>query len=241
MSRFDVSERVLFTHNGVRYRGRVTKVQPKARRVVTDSGKRLLVPVRKLKPSPDRALILETRLDRNLRSGRVYGPMMQQWLSAYGVDTLYEHVHTIEDMRRFLCQEGKNVATRFIHIMGHGTDAGGSSATLHLTFEDLDLVERADVFEKLEGKVLIFSCCELGANLPVLQLVKDVSGAAGVIAYRKEVQDWYTNLAEVLLYQCLINSAASPQNAVKLVVEALELTGTRILGVITRRPVLVCV
>ena len=111
MATFDVNDRVIFTFNGVRHRGKVTRVEPKKRRVVTDSGQRLVVPVRRLKHSPDRALILETRLDRNLRS-RTYGPMMQQWLSALNVEALYERVHTVRDIRQFLQRDGRNAATR---------------------------------------------------------------------------------------------------------------------------------
>ena len=142
MASFDRNSRVIFELDGLKHRGKVTRVLPKKRGVVTDSGKRLTVPVRRLRPSPDRVLILETRLDRtNLRSNRTYGHMMQQWLSAYNVTTLYERIHTMEDLRSFLRREGMNVATRFIQIIGHGTHKPGTSqVTFKLTFGKMDLI-----------------------------------------------------------------------------------------------------
>lgn len=242
MAKFGHNERVIFTWDGTQHRGRVTAVLPQTRRVVTDRGKRFNVPVRRLRPSPDRVLILETRLDRSLRSTRLYGQMFQQWLAAYRVDALYERVHTIEAMRGFLRQEGKNVATRYIHIMGHGIDdRGKGKASLRLTFEKMDLAENADIFRDLDGKVIIFSCCDIGADRRVLEIVKEVSKASAVIGYRVEVEDWYTNLAEALLYERLINSSMHPRKAVELVGEILDQMGARLEGVITRKPVLVCV
>jgi hypothetical protein len=241
MTKYSVNDRVIFTRDGTRQRGRVTKVLPHARRVVTDSGRRLEVSVRRLQRSPDRALILETRLDRSLKSPREYAHMMERWLSAYGIDAVHEKVHTVEDMRHFLRREGQNVATRFVHIIGHGTDdPGARTAKLSLTFEDLDLAEQADVFAGLEGKILIFSCCEIGADHRALETVRNVSGAAAVIAYRVTVDDWYTNLAEALLYQLFIKTGLSPHSVVEKVCGLLDEMGARVSDLITRKPVLVC-
>ena len=82
MTKFDRNQRVVITHEGKLVRGKVTGVGPKKRRVVTDSGKRLLVSVYNLRDAKEKILILETRLDRNLKSNRIYGPMMKQWFSA---------------------------------------------------------------------------------------------------------------------------------------------------------------
>ena len=242
MAEFEKNARVVFQLNGKQQRGRVTRVLPKWRRIVTDSGKRLRVSVRRLRSSPDRVLILETRLDRGLRSERAYGPMMQRWLSAYNVVALYERVHTVEGMRRFLRREGKNIATRFIHIMGHGVDeAGHGTATLRLTFDTLDLTKQADVFAGLDEKIIIFSCCELGGDLPALRAVKKASGAATVIAYRVGVEDWYTNLTEALIYDRLLWTNRPPHKVVRQVINLLERENIRLHLKITRKPVLVCV
>ena len=219
MPKFNRDARVIFEHKGAKHRGKVTGVKSHARRIVTDSGKRMEIPVRRLKHSPDRALILETRLDRSLKSKRTYGPMLTQWLSAYGVEALYERVHTVEALRQFLRREGRNIATRFVHISGHGSDEPGiGTASLHLTFESLDLGKQADVFAGLDEKVIIFSCCEIGADRRVMETIKEASAAAGVIGYRVDVDDHYANLAEVMLFDRLINDPGmSPAKAVELV------------------------
>ncbi len=242
MTHFDRHSRVIFELNGTRHRGRVTRVMPKWRGVVTDSGKRLQVSAKRLRPSPDRVLILETRLDpRSLRSTRTYGPMIQQWLSAYDVVALYERVHTVESLRRFLRREGKNVATRFIQIIGHGTHQPGRvTATFNLTFGKLDLLKNADVFKGLDGKILIFSCCEVGGNSRAMEAVKEASGAAAVIAYRRWVYDWHSNICEVLLYDRLIETRKSPRKVVKAVNDALEDLGIRVGPEGSKKPVLLC-
>lgn len=242
MSKFCCNSRVIVKLDGEVHRGRVTRVLNQRRKVVTDSGRRIEVPVRRLKASPDRVLILETRLDRSFQSDRTYGPMMQQWLAAYDVQTLYEQVHTKETIERFLRREGRHVATRFIHIMGHGTSTRrNGKAKLHLTFGKLDLAEDADIFAGLDGKVIIFSCCEVGADLRAMEAVKEASGAAAVIGYRVVVEDWYTNLSEVILYDRLLNTTMTPQSAAEVVNELLEYSDVRPESQIVRKPVLVCV
>jgi len=239
---FGLRERVIFNWEGVRHRGRVTRVLPQKRGVVTDSGRRLTVPVRRLRLSPDRVLILETRLERSLRSTRSYGSMLRRWLSAYRVEALLERVHTVSAMRKFLRMEGRQIATRFIHIQGHGTnDSQRGRATLHLTFERLSLLKHPEVFAGLAGKVIIFSCCEVGSNRRAMDLVKEASGAAAVVGYRVAVDDWYTNLSEALLYHQLIRTTLTPQRAVEKVNEAMQTLDTRMQAPITRKPVLVCV
>ncbi len=243
-SSFEVNTRVIFKwDDGTRRRGRVTCKLHGSRRVVTDSGRYLKVPVGKLKLSPDRVLILEGRLDRNLKSGRTYGPMMQQWLSAYGVEALYERVHTKADLNHFLRKEGKNVATRFVHIMSHGSmSAGKRSAQIELTFDDINLAEHASVFKGLSGKVIIFSCCDIGADEQAMIEVKKASGARAVIGYRKEVEDAYTNLAEVMIYDRLLRmTAASPANVVAQIGRLLHDMGVRTQNCRAKKPLLVCI
>jgi len=242
MADFDRYSRVIFELDGAKHRGKVTRVLPKKRAVVTDTGKRMVVPVRRLRTSPDRILILETRLDRqNLRSNRTYGPMMQQWLSAYDIMTLYERVHTVEDLRSFLRREGMNVATRFIQIIGHGTHKPGTSkATFKLTFGKMDLIEQADVFKGLDGKIILFSCCEVGGNRRAMELIKKKSGAAAIIAYRRWIYDCHSNLCEVMLFDRLIETDVSPHKAVDSVNRALDELGIKLGPEGTKKPVLVC-
>ena len=241
MKKFDEQARVIIECGGAKQRGRVTGVGSRTRRVVTDSGSRLCVPMRNLRLCPDRALILETRLDRSLRSGRSYGPMMQQWLSAHGVEALYERVHTTSGLRYFLGREGREVSTRFVHIMVHGRrEPGTRKGTLRLTFERLRLMEEVDMFSGLTGKIILLSCCEIGGDKKLMQAIKHVSGAAAVIAYRVSVEDWYTNLVEVLLYERLVNSTMTPHRAVDVVGRTLCLLGARGTDRPTRGALLVC-
>jgi len=242
MVNFDRHSRVIFEMDGMKQRGRITRVLPKWRGVVTDSGKRMVVPVRRLKPSPDRVLILETRLDRtNLRSNRLYGLMMQQWLSAYDVVTLYERVHTLEDLRNFLRREGQNVATRFIQIIGHGAHkAGTTKAMFKLTFGSIDLIEQADIFKGLDGKVIILSCCEVGGNSRAMELIKEKSGAAAIVAYRRWIYDFHSNLCEAMLFDRLIETRMNPWKAVDSVNRALDELEIKLGPPGTRHPVLVC-
>jgi hypothetical protein len=242
MGKFDVGSRVMVKSNGKKYRGKVTEALPKKRRVVTDCGKRMEVSLRNLKQSPDRVLILETQMDRKIESKRVYGPMLQQWLGAYGVQAICERIHTLEDLRLFLKREGSNPATRYIHIMGHGSDERGvGNAIFYMTFAKLDLLENLDIFEGLDGKVLILSCCLVGNDRTVMERIKKVSGAAAVIAYRTEVKDHYTNLCEALLYDRLITTNYSPRKVVDMVGQALNDLGVKVDDCLVRKPVLVCV
>jgi hypothetical protein len=240
MRRFEPGERVIFEKDGVRHRGRVSCMLNRRRGVVTDTGRRLQVPVTRLRYSPDRALILETRLDRSLRSRRTYAPMLKQWLSAYGVEALHERVHTREDLKRFLAKEGRLVSTRFVHIFAHGEKARGrTGARLKLTFESIDLREEAALFGGLRGKVIIFSSCNLGSDLEALKAVKEASRAAVVVGYRVPVEDSYTNLHEALLYERLLRSRRSPLKAVQEVSQHLYDLGVRPHGIIIRKPVMV--
>jgi len=176
-----VGDRVLFKEDGETHRGRVTRVLRGQRRVVTDTGHRMVLPARRLRPAPDRVLVLEGRLDRSLRSTRSYARMLKQWLHAYGVEVLHEKVHTVEALHQFLKREGKNARTRFIHLICHASEASpGAAPQLYLTFEALDLLEDLHVFHGLAGKILIFSCCDVGAHTAAMNAVKEASGVAAV-------------------------------------------------------------
>lgn len=238
--KFPTGTRVIFKHKGRHLAGRVTAVGPRRRRVVCDTGERTEIAVRALRRAPDRVLILETRLDRTLRSERRnYGPMMKQWLEAYeNVDVLYEKVHTIEDMKRFLRHEGRQAGTRFIHYIGHGESSGGNQACLRFTFERLDLFRESALFAGLDGKVLLFSCCEVGGNLRAMEHIKEVSNASAVISYRTAVRDQYTNLVEVLLYERIF-AGMKPAAAAAQVAESLHALGVR--NEREKKPLLVCV
>ena len=151
-------------------------------------------------------------------------------------------MHSIIDLKNFIKQEGRKVETRIIHIMCHGENAPKEkTAYLRLTHEKLDLNQHSNIFEGLNGKVLIFSCCEIGNNLNIMQHLKDVSNAIAVIGYRKEVYDTFTNIAEILLYDRLIETINSPSNIVKQIQIVLKELKIEACEEKVIKPVLVCV
>ena len=240
MKKYPIGERVVFPYYNQRLTGRVTEVLNGRRRVVADTGEREIVLLKALSRATNRVLILESRLDRSVRSKkRTYATMLQSFLEAYpGVEVLHERVHSPTDFVQLVKGEGKKIGTRVIHYIGHGDHHNSRETTLELTFGKLNLYDQASDFKGLKGKVLIFSCCRVGANLQVMAKIKEESGAAAVIGYRTDVVDSFTNLAEVLLYDRLF-SGLSPKSAVRCVIEGLQIMGIRPEG--TRSPVLVCV
>ena len=73
-----------------------------------------------------------------------------------------------------------------------------------------------------------------------MELIKEKSGAAAIIAYRRWIYDYHSNLCEVLLLDRLIETHMSPQRAVDSVNRALDELGIRLGPQGTKRPVLVC-
>ena len=55
---FEIGDRVILSRNdGGKERGKVTRILPRLRKIVTDSGRRVEVSVRRLKLSPDKATL----------------------------------------------------------------------------------------------------------------------------------------------------------------------------------------
>ncbi|MBI5376519.1 MAG: hypothetical protein HZA77_13880 [Candidatus Schekmanbacteria bacterium] len=243
--KFYKGEKVSFVHEGTPYRGVVAGVSGKKRSIATDTGKKLAIFVELLKKAKDSVLILESRLDRSLRSERIYGEMMAQALHAYNIDVIYERVHTRYGFTRFLKEEiNRNKSLRIIHIMSHGRiNLKKKTTKLHFTFESLDLDRDAHVFKDLlEGKILIFSSCEVGNNTELLKKILKISKAQAIFAYRVEVEDWYTNIVEFLLYDRIFNTIWSPGKIAERVTSALKTAGIQPEAASSiKRPVLVCV
>jgi hypothetical protein len=233
---------VVFRDGQTDHRGRVVAERGRRREVMTDAGLKAEVPASRLRASADRALILEGRLESNLRSRRVYGPLMRRFLSSYDVEAMYEKIHTQEDLRRFLARYARSPGFRFVHLICHGQDPKGSnSAHLVLTFDTVVLPANAGIFEKLNDKIIIFSCCKIGADKPALAAVKKASGAAAIIAYRRSVYDNYALLAESLFYDQVIDQNQTPARAVERANRALRDIGCRHPDEKTRLPVMVCI
>ena len=95
----------------------------------------------------------------------------------------------------------------------------------------------------LKGKIIIFSCCEIGNDIKAMEEIKQISQASAVISYRKSVLDAYTNLTEVLLYDRLINTRKHPRIIVDQVERLIRKLGIRFTDIHEKvwKPVLVCV
>ena len=246
MAKYEVGERIIFRRpeDDGKIRGRITQFPGKEGRysVVTDSKKRVKVHWKHVSgESPDRVLILEGRLDRNLRSKRSYGPTFQKLLYPYGVEALYEKMHTKDGLRAFLEREGKKPEYRVIHLMSHGKQSKrGHKAILELTHDKVDIEDSYEIFEGLEGKILIFSACVIGSNKKVMTKLKEISGAAAIVVYTHEVNDYYTNLAEHLFYHQLFENELSPQKSIEVVRDLLMWGKVGLSGKIIRAPVIKC-
>lgn len=234
---YNIGERVVMRQRRKWVGARVTQVERWHRRIVTDLGERKVVSARALWYPTESFLMLETRLDRNLRSTRGQGNFIREHLAAYGARLLYERVHSKEDLRRFLRTEGRRGSVRMIHFTGHGH---GQEGTISLTFEDLKLTDNLDLFRGLKGKVVLFSSCEIGRLSKVMKALVRAGQLAGVIGYRAEVNDTYANLADAMIYDRLLLSSDPPRKIVREVNAALRALHKNDHDPRHRGPVLAC-
>jgi hypothetical protein len=217
MSRkFQKGERVQFYRDGKWIKGKVTAVVGPSRRLLTDAGHSEKVAVARLTKAKDSVLLLETRLESSLtKPDRQYAELFSRALRANLVEIRHERVHTKNDLRHFLQEANRAKDIRFIHIIGHGREADEKSAArLCLTFEDVDLRKNANLFRGLPGRILIFSSCEIGRDRDALLGILQKSGAQCIYAYNQEVDDWYSIIVELLLYDRLINQPDWPPERV---------------------------
>jgi hypothetical protein len=200
--------------------------------VVTDDNRRFLLPVDQLQAPPRDVLLLESRLDNRLSSPRQQGAFLQHLFQVqrYPGQVLYERVHSKADFAAFLKTARRRRGVRYIHYAGHGEcSPDGKRVELVLTHDCIDLSSADDraVFAKLNYKVLVFSCCEIGQAGAVMQRLADESKAT-VICYRQPVSDAYANTAEMLLYDLFQTSGRSPRDVVRNVSRALVQMGVHV-------------
>lgn len=219
--RFERGTRIVLRRAGQRLGGRISRVlSPWRYRVVTDQNRRLEARKRELTRGRNDVLILETRLDAALHSRRHSGTFLREFLDTYGVSALYERVHTKRDLERFLSLARRTPNIPYIHFVAHGSVKERSR--LRLTFEDVDLHREAGIFRELDGKVLIFSSCDIGGDRLAMERILGFSRARAIIAYTKEIEDAYSYLAESLMYGLIFDSLLSPAKVVKRVGSALR-------------------
>ena len=231
MSRkFQKGERVQFYQDGKWIKGKVTAVVGPSRRILTDHGPSERVSVSRLTKAKDSVLLLETRLEHALnKPDRNYTELFVRALRANLVDIHHEKVHTRQDLRNFLKEQTSGKDIRFIHIIGHGKEADDKGPTrISLTFEDVDLKKNANLFRGLDGKIIIFSSCEIGRDREALLKILEKSSAQCIYAYNREVDDWYSIIVELLLYDRLINQPDWPPERVgREVQKSLNLLGVK--------------
>lgn len=219
--RFERGTRIVVRRDGRRLGGRISRaLSPWRYRVVTDQNRRLEVLRRELTRGRNDVLILETRLDAALHSRRHSGTFLREFLDTYGVSALYERVHTKRDLERFLSLARRTPNIPYIHFVAHGSVKERSR--LRLTFEDVDLHREAGIFRELDGKILIFSSCDIGGDREAMERILGFSRARAIIAYTKEIEDAYSYLAESLMYGLIFDSLLSPAKVVKRVGSALR-------------------
>jgi hypothetical protein len=219
--RFPHGTRIVVRWDGQRLGGRISRVLSSWRyRIVTDQNRRLEVSRKELRRGRNDVLILETRLDPALHSRRHSGTFLREFLDSYGIRALYERVHTKRDLERCLAWARGSPNIPYVHFVAHGRLKERSR--LQLTFEEVDLHREAGIFRGLDGKVLIFSSCDIGADRPAMERILELSRARAIVAYTKEIEDAYSYLAESLLYGLLLDSGLSPVEIVKRVRLALR-------------------
>jgi hypothetical protein len=214
-------DRIVVRVDGHRLGGRVSRIlSPTRYRVVTDGNRRFLVSRRDLRRGRDDVLILETRLDTALHSRRHSGTFLREFLDSCGVSSLYERVHTKRDLEHFLSRARRTPNIPYIHFVAHGSVKERS--LLRLTFEDLDLRREAGIFRELDGKMLIFSSCDIGADRGAMERILELSRARAIVGYTKQIDDVYSYLAESLMYGLIFDSRRSPTEVVRRVRSALR-------------------
>lgn len=189
-------------------------------RVVTDSYKRLEVHRSRIKRGRENVLMLEARLDSSLRSHRHQGTFVREFLKAYDIEVLYERVHTKQDFAKFLEKAKRDPNIVCVHFVGHG--GSHTRPKIWLTFESIDLERDVQMFSGLDGKILLFSCCDIAAETSTLRKLLEHSKARAIISYRHEIDDAYAYLAEGILYSRLFDTRWRPGKIIRKVRGALK-------------------
>ena len=82
------------------------------------------------------------------------------------------------------------------------------------------------VFSQLDGKLLIFSACDIGKPRGLAEYVSRVSGAKAVITYDGFVTDEEANVVEVLLYYRLLSFETKKRTSGRIVAEVRDVMTT---------------
>lgn len=151
-----------------------------------------------------RILLLETQLPARLTSSsRRQIPFMEELLRPFqGVDLISERVHSRSDLKKFLDVARRNTNIRVIHIVSHREYSPKRPVIVLTGDEKINLADREgrNLFRGLNGKVLLFSCCEVGGNDELMRALLKISRAKAIFSYTDTVTDRQALITEALFY-----------------------------------------
>jgi hypothetical protein len=183
--------------------------------VRVDAGGMVVVAKNRLRPALDQILILESRLDSSLRSGRQCGDLYASYLQrAHRIRPLYDRINTSADLNAVICAHAGNA--RIVVVSAHGI-ADKRGTRLELSRDDVHLRRDGRIvadqpwLQSLAGKIVILSCCEIGSDGAALAEVTKRNRIELLVAYADSVYDRFAFLAEILLLDRLITEPRYPQ------------------------------
>lgn len=151
-----------------------------------------------------RVLLLETQLPARLTfSTRRQIPFMEELLRPFtGLELIPERVHSRSDLKKFLNVARRNPRIRVVHIVSHGEYSPKRPVIVLTGDEKINLADREgrNLFRGLHGKVLLFSCCEIGGNDELMRALLKISRAKAIFSYTDTVTDRQALITEALFY-----------------------------------------
>lgn len=152
---------------------------------------------------PIGVMFLETQLDLALASPRSQIRFMREYLTNFGrVSLIAKEVHSRSDLEKFLehCRADREIQA--LHIVSHGMETRHETCLVLTEDKMVDLRDRNNraLFEDLGVEAIFLPCCQLGRDLGIMEKVRDVIGASGVLSYVREVDDYQAFLTESLFY-----------------------------------------
>lgn len=129
------------------------------------------------------------------------------------IDFVPLQVHSKSDLLKFL-DVARTEKFSAVHIVGHGK-ISKTKCSLGLTMnEKIDLTkeENQKLFKNLGGRIIFFSCCQIGADVNVMQKILKMSDARAIFSYSGDVEDHQAFLIESLFYHLTIGNFTIPEN-----------------------------
>ena len=150
-----------------------------------------------------RVLLLETQLPARLASSsRRQIPFMEELLRPFqGLELIPERIHSRSDLKKFLDLARRDPRIRVVHIVSHGKYSTKRPVIILTGDEKINLAaEGRTLFKGLRGKVILFSCCEVGGNAELMRVLLKASGAKAIFSYTDTVTDRQALITEALFY-----------------------------------------